>query len=93
VTSPIVAAVLADLKGDREALADLAAELGPLLATTADPDELFDVKGAAAYLVCKPQRIYDLVNQRRLTVTREGGRLLFRRRDLDGHLRTDGAVA
>ena len=38
---------------------------------------------AADYLRCKPQRIYDLVSERKLPVLKEGSRSLFRREHLD----------
>ena len=41
---------------------------------------------AAAYLACKPQRIHELVHQRRLPHHKDGKRLLFRRSDLDTYL-------
>lgn len=44
------------------------------------------VESAAEYIAAKPQRIYDLVNDGRLTPRRDGRRLLFRREDLDAHL-------
>ena len=47
-----------------------------------------DVDGAAAYLRCKPKRIYDLVSQHRLPAHRDGNRLLFRREELDEYVFT-----
>jgi excisionase family DNA binding protein len=44
------------------------------------------VDEAAVHLACRPQRIYDLVSQRRLPFRRDGRRVLFRRSDLDGYL-------
>ena len=38
---------------------------------------------AADYLRCKPQRIYDLVSERKLPVLKEGSRSLYRREHLD----------
>lgn len=93
MTSPFMAVVLAELAEDEAARVEFASVLGPHLAPPPDPDELFDVAGAAAYLCCKERRIYDLASQRRLTVTRDGGRILFRRRHLDDHLKTESARA
>ncbi len=45
--------------------------------------ELLTVKEAAGYLRCTPQRIYELRSDGRLPRTREGGRALVWRRDLD----------
>lgn len=50
------------------------------------PEGWIGVDDAAAHLACKPQRIYDLVSQRRLPFRRDGRRVLFRRSDLDGYL-------
>ena len=44
------------------------------------------VDGAADYLACARQRIYDLVSQGRLECRRDGRRLLFRRSWLDAYL-------
>ena len=41
---------------------------------------------AADYLACKPARIHDLVQLRKLEPRRDGRRLLFRREDLDAYL-------
>ena len=43
----------------------------------------FTTDEAADYLRCKPQRIYDLVSERKLPVLKEGSRSLFRREHLD----------
>ncbi len=42
-----------------------------------------DVAEAAGYLCCKPRRLHDLVSQGRVPHYREGGRLMFRRDELD----------
>jgi excisionase family DNA binding protein len=47
---------------------------------------LMTVAEAAAYLRCKPQRIYDLVSSRRLPKFKDGARTLVRRCDLDAHI-------
>jgi excisionase family DNA binding protein len=52
----------------------------------ANPEQFIGVAEAADHLACKPQRIYDLVSQRRLEFHRDGRRLLFRRSDLDAYL-------
>lgn len=41
---------------------------------------------AALHLGCARQRIYDLVHARRIPHRREGGRLLFKRSELDSWL-------
>jgi excisionase family DNA binding protein len=53
---------------------------------SAKPEPFIGVGEAAEHLACKPQRIYDLVSQRRLEFHRDGRRLLFRRSDLDAYL-------
>lgn len=55
-------------------------------------DPWLDVKRAAEHLSCKPQRIYDLVQQRRLEPARDGSRLLFRASWLDAYVEQDGGV-
>src|SRR4051794_41223169 len=55
-------------------------------AIAAKPESFIGVAEAADHLACKPQRIYDLVSQRRLEFHRDGRRLLFRRSDLDAYL-------
>jgi excisionase family DNA binding protein len=51
-----------------------------------EPEPWLNVNSAAAYLDCTPRRIYDLVEQGRLTPMRDGRRLLFRRQWLDAAL-------
>jgi excisionase family DNA binding protein len=54
---------------------------------SATPEPYMDVESAAAYLGCKDRRrIYDLVEQGRLRVARDGRRLLTRRSWLDAAL-------
>jgi excisionase family DNA binding protein len=71
-----------------EAIATRVAEL--IQHAAGIPEPWIGVDEAAAHLACKPQRIYDLVSQRRLPFRRDGRRVLFRRSDLDGYLDTDG---
>jgi excisionase family DNA binding protein len=59
--------------------------LGPTLSRPSAAVWL-DVAQAAAYLQCKPQRIYDLVSQGRLPVAKEGSRSLFKTQWLDALL-------
>jgi excisionase family DNA binding protein len=54
------------------------------LATELEP--FVGVAEAAAYLSCKPQRIYE--QRHRLPHYKDGRRLLFRRSELDAYLRT-----
>ena len=67
-----------------DAIATRVAEL--LQPAPGAPEPWIGVDEAAAHLACKPQRIYDLVSQRRLPFRRDGRRVLFRRSDLDGYL-------
>ena len=85
--SAIVDALLAEL--DDQALDVLADRLAPRLAarlgeTTGRP--WLNAEQAAEYLACDRQRLYDLVQLRKLPARRDGKRLLFRRCDLDAYL-------
>ncbi len=66
----------------------LAAETGEArVANQPDPpDRLLTVAEAAEYLRAKPQRIYDLIQQRRLEVERDGKRVLIRKAVIDRYL-------
>jgi excisionase family DNA binding protein len=66
-------------------VAEIARHVEQLLASRApaEPDPWLNVAQAAAYLVCKPQRVYNLVSQRRLRHVKDGSRVLFRRQWLD----------
>jgi excisionase family DNA binding protein len=55
-------------------------------------DEWLDVEGAAAYLKCRRQRMYDLSSESRIPVHREGIRLLFSRRELDDWIKSGRAA-
>lgn len=71
-----------------DALADRVADR--LLAVMPDrPDSYLDTEAAAAYLAAPPDRIYDLVARKAVTVHRDGRRLLFRTADLDAVLTRD----
>lgn len=83
-------ALLAEL--DAATLDELADRLAPRLAVrmaqqTSSPTWL-DTKAAAEYLSCSPGRIHDLVQLAKLTPSRDGRRLLFKRADLDAYLDT-----
>lgn len=68
-----------------EAIAERAADLlAERQAATVAP--LLTVEQAAAYLACKPKRVYDLCSQRRLPFAKDGSRTLLRRADLDAYL-------
>jgi excisionase family DNA binding protein len=73
-----------------EALAHRVAELLRNDVGRATPEPWIGVDAAAAHLACKPQRVYDLVSQRRVPFRRDGRRVLFRRSDLDGYLDREG---
>jgi excisionase family DNA binding protein len=75
-----------------DALADaIAGRVGDRLATHTTVDATatpwLNVDQAAEYLACPPSRIYDLTQQRRLPVHKDGGRSLYRRADLDACVR------
>jgi excisionase family DNA binding protein len=71
-----------------EALARRAAEL--VREGMADHGYM-DVKAAADYLACKPDRIYALVSAERIPHHRDGSRLLFDRGELREYVRAGGA--
>ena len=71
-----------------EAIADRVAEV--LASRSEEPSRGLGWREAAEHLHCKPQRIYALVHQRRLSPRRDGARLLFRRSELDAWLATGG---
>jgi excisionase family DNA binding protein len=75
---------------DDSALDALAELLAPRLASRlnapASPGPWLDATGAAEYLATSRDRVYDLVQLRKLSPTRDGRRLLFRRDDLDAYL-------
>lgn len=69
-----------------EALAAIAERVASLLAErdrVLHPEPWIGVVEAAEHLHCRPQRIYSLVHQGRVSPRREGSRLLFRRSELD----------
>ncbi len=70
-----------------DAIADaVAARLNTSTDTTASP--WLNVEQAATYIGDAPaSRVYDLVQQRKLTAHRDGRRLLLNRDDLDAYLR------
>lgn len=69
---------------DPEAVAILRDALG-----LPEPESWVDVNAVAEHLACRRQRIYTLVNERRIPVHRDGSRLLFRLSEIDRWL-TDG---
>jgi excisionase family DNA binding protein len=75
---------------DDDALDALAELLAPRLAarleTPASTSPWLDAAGAAEYLSTSRDRVYDLVQLRKLEPRRDGRRLLFRRDDLDHYL-------
>lgn len=88
----LAAAFVADLD-DRslDLLADLLADrIAARTAHVESSSPWLDVAGAALYLRCSPQRIYDLRHAGALTPHRDGRRLLFNRADLDRYLNEAG---
>jgi excisionase family DNA binding protein len=73
-------------------IAEKVAEILEARTERAEPEPWIGVAEAAAHLHCKPQRIYALVHQRRLSPRRDGARLLFRRSELDAWLATGDAT-
>lgn len=74
-----------------EAIAQRVAEIVLTQIGNTPSDPVLDVDEAAAYLRCKPQRIYDLKSLGRLEATKDGRRLLFRRSALDQYLKNEGS--
>jgi excisionase family DNA binding protein len=71
-----------------DAIAARAAELvfERLAADVARDSKYVTVAEAAAILRAKPQRVYDLLSDGRLTRHKDGSRVLVDRRELDGYL-------
>jgi excisionase family DNA binding protein len=85
--SALAQAVLESL--DETSLDLLAELLAPRLASRLEPapsSPWLDAAGAAEYLATSKDRVYDLVQLRKLTPHRDGRRLLFHRGDLDRYL-------
>lgn len=77
---------------DLNALADLIADrVVERLAANNEhhAPSMLTVTQAAEYLHCKPQRIYDLTSQGRLTQIKDGSRSLIRKSDLDQYLESE----
>lgn len=55
-------------------------------AATVAASPFLSVPEAAEYLRCRPQRIYDLLSQGRLSRFKDGSRALVSRAELDAHL-------
>ena len=68
-----------------ERIAERAAELLAERQRPTEP-ELLTVAEVAEHLRCKPQRVYDLVSQARLTCLKDGARVLVSRGDLFAYL-------
>lgn len=71
-----------------EFVADLARRVADMIGDRSGPgpEPWVGVAQAAAHLDCKPQRVYDLVHRQdetRIPHRKEGGRLLFKRSELD----------
>jgi excisionase family DNA binding protein len=73
-----------------EQIAQRAADL--VLDRPADPDGYLDVADAAAFLACKPSRLYALKSAGRIPFHKDGSRLLFDRRELREYVEAGGAV-
>jgi excisionase family DNA binding protein len=51
-----------------------------------EPSPYLTVREAADYLRARPQRVYDLLSDGRLTRVKDGSRVLVARAELDAHL-------
>jgi excisionase family DNA binding protein len=78
-----------------EAIAERAAELvlERLDGAGAGKPELLDVDEAAEFLRCKRQRVYELRSAGKLNGYRDGGRLLFRRVELEVYVGIRNALS
>lgn len=74
-----------------DVLAERVAQLLQARAPVPEGDPWLDVDAAAAYLSCRPKRIYDLRSQGRVRFAKDGSRLLFRRSWLDACLEQEAA--
>ena len=84
--SALAKALIADLSDDDlDALAEL---LAPRLANRLNDagEGWLNAEQAATHLACSRDRVYDLVQLRKLPARRDGRRLLFRQKDLDAYL-------
>jgi hypothetical protein len=78
-----------------EALAEIArqvAELVPHQTRFADDGWLRGAERIAAYLDCKPDRVYALSSARRIPVHRDGAALIARKSELDAWVRNGGGT-
>jgi excisionase family DNA binding protein len=76
------------------ALRALAERLAPFLQTSDGEDggdRWLTVQSAAAYLDCKPRRLYEFTRRDEIPFERDGRRLLFLRSELDAWVRNGGA--
>jgi excisionase family DNA binding protein len=69
-----------------EQLDEIARRAAQLLPASAPSSPWLDAEGAAEHLACTRERIYDLVQLKKLTPRRDGRRLLLHRADLDAYL-------
>jgi excisionase family DNA binding protein len=72
-----------------EELAERAADLvlARLAEQRPEASEYLSVREAAELLRSKPQRVYDLLSDGRLTRVKEGSRVLVSRAEIEAHLR------
>jgi excisionase family DNA binding protein len=73
-----------------EAIADRVAERVARSQPAVD-EGFLDVTAAAAFLSCRPSRLYALASARRIPHYKDGSRLLFDRRELREYVRNGGA--
>jgi len=87
----VVAAILEELRGDEDALRELAEALRPYL-TPPSKDRWLNAAQAAEHIGAPVSRIYALTSARRIPHHKDGSRLLFRRSELDEWVRTIGGA-
>ena len=87
----LLAALAPEALAELEALIDARVEqcLAKCIPAPTPPSPLLTVDEAGAYIRAKPQRIRDLLYQRRLTAIKDGTRTLIVRAELDAYLNNE----
>ena len=88
--SPMVAALLAELRADPNALRELATALAPYAALPSaptEPDRWLDTRAAAEYLGTSPNALHKLTAARAIEFEQDapGGKCWFQRSALDAY--------
>jgi hypothetical protein len=83
--SPLVRALLEELRDDPETLSELAHALADYLPNRASEDRWMDTRDAAAYLGLKPNALHKLTASRSVPFSQDvaGGKCWFQKSQLD----------